>query len=293
MAGLLRVLVVVFSVLACASAWAGQLVRQSYASATLQREVPFLVYLPDAYVAGRAHFPVVYLLHGAASDENAWVERGGIVARMDRLIASGAIPPAVVVMPGCPGCWWVDGARDRAETAFWSELVPVIDSRFRTERSRVGRMAIGISAGGYGAVRFALRHPDGLAAVAALSPAIYSVTPPAFSAARRDHPFLRRDGQFNQASWTAQNYPRLTDGYFDQPLRVAISVYTGDRDEFGIAHEASRFYDTIAPRQPGLADLKVVEGRHDWSVWGRCLDGALVSVLRNAHKAAIHAANSN
>ena len=118
------------------------------------------------------------------------------------------------------------------------------------------------------------------------------MTPPSFSAARRDPPFLRRDGQFNQSLWSAENYPRLTAAYFEQPLRVAMTVFSGDRDEFGIASEARRYYETFAARQAEI-DLRIMEGRHDWGLWSRCLDEALVSVLRPAPPAGHRTATSN
>ena len=153
-----------------AAAYAGEIRAESLPSKALGRAMPYEIYLPDGYESGRQHYPVLYLLHGAGGDERSWSERGHIREKADQLIASGAIPPAIIVMPGCPACWWVDGAKDKAETAFWSDLVPTIEMRYRTIETRGGRLIAGLSAGGYGAVRFALRYPDRIAAGAALSP---------------------------------------------------------------------------------------------------------------------------
>ena len=223
---------------------------------------------------------MLYLLHGAGGDETAWLERGHIKDHADRLIAAGEIPPAIIVMPGCPGCWWVDGAKDKGETAFWSDVVPAIEQGYRTQQSRLGRLIAGVSAGGYGAIRFAMKYPDRIAAVAALSPAIYSVTPPSLSSARRDPAFLRADGQFNQSLWSAENYPRLSAGYFAQPNRVPIYLATGDRDELGIAYETLQLFNILSERQPLQVELNLVEGRHDWNVWGATLDDAMRYIFR-------------
>ncbi len=293
MRGLIRTAAMLVLMAISLSAHAGALKRQAFASASLQRDVSVLVYLPDGYAENATRLPVVYLLHGAVSDETVWIDRTDIKDRLDRLMKRGAIPPAIVVMPGCPSCWWVDGARDKAETAFWSELVPWIDAAYRTVTSREGRMLVGVSAGGYGAIRFAMKHPDRVGAIAALSPAIYAVTPPAISAARREPPFLRRDGQFNQPLWSAENYPRLTAGYFQQPHRVAMTVFSGDHDEFGIAFESRRFSDAMNERQQGQVDLRILEGRHEWALWSRCLDEALADVMRGAPRERSRAAASS
>lgn len=199
---------------------ASELRRATVASAALGRDMRFIVYIPDGYETGAQRYPVLYLLHGAGGDENAWVERGDIQTHADKLIAEGTIPPTLIVMPGCRACWWIDGGKDRAETAFWSELVPAVAERFRTVEARDGMLVAGLSAGGYGIVRFAMKYPDRIAAAAAFSPAIYSVTPPANSSARSQPPFLGPDGQFNQIAWTTLNYPALIDHYFAQPSRV-------------------------------------------------------------------------
>ncbi len=259
---------------------ASELLHLTLPSNALQRDLPYFIYLPDDYASGNRRYPVLYLLHGAGGDENIWVERGGIKDRADRLISNGDIPPAILVMPGCPGAWWVDGAKDKAETAFWSELVPFIDKTYRTIDSRLARLIAGISAGGYGAVRYGLKYPERLAAVAALSPAIYAVTPPARSSARRDPAFLRSDGQFNQTLWTAENYPRLASRYFDQETRVPFYLVSADGDELGIAYETALLFKTIADQQPDQAELRIVDGRHDWGVWRNTLDDAIKYVFR-------------
>src|SRR5262245_60877840 len=94
---------------------ASEIGRESFPSRYLSQDLSFLVYLPDGYAASHDNYPVLYLLHGFGDNEQAWVEKGSIQTKADRLIASGAIPPALIVMPGCARCWWADGAREKAE----------------------------------------------------------------------------------------------------------------------------------------------------------------------------------
>src|SRR5262249_1077190 len=146
--------------------WAGELRREEYFSPILGRSVNFVVYAPDGYDGGRLSYPVLYLLHGAGGDENSWIERGHIKEQVDDLIVPGQIPPTLIVMPGCRGCWWVDGAKEKAESWFWTELLPTVAARYRTIEKREGRLIAGLSAGGYGSVRFALKYPSRIAAAA-------------------------------------------------------------------------------------------------------------------------------
>jgi enterochelin esterase-like enzyme len=261
---------------------ASELRRETFASTALARDIPFVVYVPDGYQPSGLHYSVLYLLHGAGGDENAWVERGNIQERSDRLIVAGSIPPTLIVMPGCRACWWIDGAKDRAETAFWTELVPTVTERYRTIESRSGMLIAGLSAGGYGAVRFAMKYPDRVAAVAAFSPAIYALTPPAASFARIQPPFLGPDGQFNQTTWAAQNYPRLVDHYFEQQFRVPFYLVSGDVDRLGIAFETALLFKRLFDKQPDIAELRIVDGGHTWAVWASAIEDAMKYLYRFA-----------
>lgn len=273
----LLTLALLFVAVGAIQASAGTISRGTIPSSALGRDFPYLVYLPDDYEPGGvARYPVLYLLHGASVDETAWTERGNIQEHADRLIRDGRMPPTIIVMPGCVGCWWIDGAKDKAETAFWNDFVPAIESRYRTLGSAHGRILAGFSAGGYGAVRFGLKYPDKVAGVAALSPAIYAVTPPAKSSARRDPPFLRPDGQFNQSLWSAENYPRLAQRYFEQPIRVPFYLLSGNSDEFGIGYEVMQLYRMLSEGQPEQVQMNIVDGHHDWACWAANLDAALI-----------------
>ena len=271
--------------LACGFARAdGLMAVERVESAALGRDLPFIVYLPEGYERGDLRYPVLYLLHGAGGDETAWVREGGIKATADQMMQSGEIPPAIIVMPGCFGCWWVDGAAQKAETAFWSELVPAIQRRYRTIESRSGRLMAGLSAGGYGAVRFAMRYPDRIGAVAALSPAVYAETPPMISSARVQPPFLKPDGGFDDAAWKARNYPSLIDKYFVQKDKVAFYLVSGDNDRFGIAFETVALFKRLYGHQPELAELRIVDGDHSWSIWAKSIGSAMRYLFTHAEK---------
>jgi enterochelin esterase-like enzyme len=258
---------------------ASEIVRQDFASASMTRELGYLVYLPDGYRENSRRYPVLYLLHGSGDDENNWLKSVNVKQHVDQLIAQGAIPPAIVVMPGCKGSWWIDAPRAHAETAFWKELVPAIDTQYRTLDDK-GRLIAGVSMGGYGAIRFAMKYPNRVTAVAAFSPAIYSVSPPKTSAARLDPAFLDTKGAFDQARWTAENYPNLIGQYFGQPTRVPFYLVSGDGDKLGLAFETALLFKTLFEEQPSYAELRIVDGTHDWGVWNTTMDDALKYLFR-------------
>ena len=64
------------------------------------------VYTPYGYETSGKKYPVLYLLHGAGGDEEAWTSMGRTAQILDNLIEKGLAQPMIVVMPnGNPG--WV------------------------------------------------------------------------------------------------------------------------------------------------------------------------------------------
>jgi enterochelin esterase family protein len=69
-----------------------------YDSPTLKLRRRMYVYTPAGYDAGNQRYPVLYLLHGAGGDEDAWFNMGRASLIMDGLIADKKAKPMIVVM---------------------------------------------------------------------------------------------------------------------------------------------------------------------------------------------------
>jgi len=270
-----------------ASSWAaaGTIEGAEFKSVALQRSFTYNVYLPSGYESNsRVRYPVLYLLHGNAGARNDWAVKGNMQRTVDALIEKGDIPPAIVVMPDSGTSWFVD-LKEKMETAFIDDLLPHVEQTYRTLTTRDGRLVAGLSMGGYGALRFALKYPEKFQAAALLSPAIYNPEPPTDSSARSVKVFAQpgTDGTYSAEVWRANNYPALWDAYLQKKMPVAMYVNSGDDDDFFIESEATQFYELLRKnKQP--AELRIVNGKHEWSVWEESLGDALKYVFRNARR---------
>jgi len=141
------------------------------------------VYLPpghdDLPLRG---FPAIYLLssHGSTGPSlthwRPW--EATIHEQIDALIASGAMRPAIVVLPDMwtrfGGSQYVNSAgMGRYEDFLIEEVVPLIDRSYRTLPDRDHRGLVGRSSGGFGAITQALRHPEVFGAFACHSGDLY------------------------------------------------------------------------------------------------------------------------
>jgi hypothetical protein len=130
------------------------------------------IYLPPGYDESSTRYPVIYFL---ASPFDDIFGENHAQAVFDRAIASGEIGKfilASVDMTTPVGFSWAANspATGNWEDFFVSEVVPYIDSNFRTVASRDSRGISGIFMGGHGAIRLAMKHPDILGSVYAMHP---------------------------------------------------------------------------------------------------------------------------
>lgn len=257
-------------------AHASVVVTREFDSTALARKWAYTVYLPQGYEASSLRYPVLYLLHGNGQTKNDWVISGRIQSTTDALIASGKIPPTIIVMPDAGTTWYVD-RKERMESAFIEDLMPDVEASFRTIAARNGRVIGGLSMGGYGSLRFALKYPEKFAAAALLSPAIYDPEPPENSSARRVDVFGAPD--YDGRIWRQYNYPALLDAYFAKRQPVPMYINSGDDDEFMIEADATKLYSLLRQRRHP-AELRIVDGSHSWPVWESTIADAMIYLYR-------------
>ena len=133
-------------------------------------ERDFPVYIPKSYFKNvNKRFPVVYLISGFSGkgimNLNINFLSENIHQRLDRLIESKKMKEMIVVMPDCitkyGGSQFINSTgTGRYEDYLMKEIIPYIDSRYRTIPESSSRAICGKSSGGYGAVILAMKHPD-------------------------------------------------------------------------------------------------------------------------------------
>ncbi|TMR92469.1 alpha/beta hydrolase-fold protein [Nonomuraea basaltis] len=272
----------------------GTLTTASAPSKALGENIAYNVYLPYGYDTSTDRHPVLYLLHGRGDTMQAWTRVKDV---LDQMIRTRRIPPVIAVMPDAPwserGSWYVDSRYTGAElpgrpveTALARDLVGHVDATYRTAPIREARLVGGYSMGGAGALRFALAHQDLFSAAAVLSPAVYTPLPPSDSSVRDYGAFGRSGEKFADDVYRELNYPALLPGLDpDLPLRLFVAV--GD-DEYAHPAPADARHDldfesaalyNAARRSPAIsAQLRVLDGGHDWTVWAPAFEQAMAEL---------------
>jgi len=163
----------------------GAVAAITYHSSALGKFRRMHVYTPPGYEAnGSQKYPVFYLLHGAGDCDEAWTSVGRAGFILDNLIAGKKAKPMIVVMPaghtsqtqggGGRGAAPAGGPPPRDEFAedFVTDVMPYIESHYRTANDRAHRAIAGLSMGGGQTMNIAFSHLDKFSAVGVFSSGI-------------------------------------------------------------------------------------------------------------------------
>lgn len=221
----------------------------------LNKTTSFYLYLPNQYSKTNKRFPVLYLLHGAYGSYRDWVEKTNVENLADSY-------NFIIVMPdGNPFGWYVDSPIDstsRYESYIIKELIPFVDSHYRTLRDRKHRGICGLSMGGHGAISLAEKHPDLFGSASSLS-GLMDITryPKRWEIAKR----LGKYSQFPER-WKANSCYFLAKRLVGANVKLLIDV---GRSDFSVKinRDFNRELDSL--KIPHI--YREFPGSHNWNYW--------------------------
>jgi enterochelin esterase-like enzyme len=166
----------------------GSLTRRWYDSPGNDMKRRVTIYTPPGYESASDSYPVLYLLHGAGGDEEAWIELGRVTQILDNLIAQGKAKPMIVVMPNgnviqdaAPGQgtdgyykpqFMVPKTMDGTYEDTFMDIVNFVESSYRVKADKAHRAVAGLSMGGYHSLHISRYYPNTFDYVGLFSAAI-------------------------------------------------------------------------------------------------------------------------
>jgi len=269
---------------------------------------PMWVYTPPGYdTDAERRYPVVYVIQGMTGQLDMWRNREPFrptfPENVDRLFASGDVPPAIVVFVDCwtsyGGSQFLDSpGTGRYHTFLCDEVVPFVDATYRTDARREARGIHGKSSGGYGALVTPMLRPDLFSALAchcgdSLFEACYLADFPKAVRALREH----HDGSYD--AWWADVRSRVFgtkkhDWDLLEPYGYA-ACYSADQDgtvRLPFDPATGRIDDEVWDRWLAWDPVRMIPGHADelrsmraiWLDAGRAdeffLDNGMVAVSK-------------
>jgi S-formylglutathione hydrolase len=242
-------------------------------SAALQRQMPYRVFLPAVISSGQK-LPVVYLLHGGNGGFRDWSNNSEVA----EFAATARYGGLILVMPEGAFSYYQNAAMkpdDKYENYLVNDLISDVENRFPAAAGRQNRAIIGISMGGFAAIKLALTRPELFAFVGAISPAI-DVCERRFS--------IKRTGEW----WRLRTIfgpvgskPRHDADPFvlvqsaDPANTPYLYLTAGERE--ALLAPGRRFAARL--KQRGFSsEFHTKPGGHDWGEWNSQLSGCFESL---------------
>jgi len=226
--------------------------RVNFFADALRKATSMTVILP-ARTEVDPPFPVLYLLHGLSDDDTLWTRRTSI----ERYVAG---MPLIVVMPDGGRGFYTDAKQGYAyERHIMEDVIGFVDRFFPTVPERSGRAIGGLSMGGYGAMKLALKHPDFFCSVASHS-SVFDIAA-----------LLQNDERRAELSLIFGDDPaeggndllKLAEE-IDRDLLPAIRFDCGTED--GLIEHNRRFHQHL--HQLGIEhEYEEFPGTHNWDYW--------------------------
>ncbi len=234
--------------------------RACFFGESIRKQTNMTVILPqDAESA--CPYPVLYLLHGLSDDDSTWARRTSLERYVARV-------PLIVVMPDSGRGFYTDARRGSAyESHIMRDVIGFVDRFLPTIAERRGRVIGGLSMGGYGAMKLALKHPDWFCSVAAHS-SVFDI--------KRilDSPEMAEDLSLifgEDPAKGGDDVFRLA-GQIDSSLLPAIRFDCGTEDDL---LEHNRDFHAHLQRLGLTHQYEEFPGGHEWSYWDARIQEAL------------------
>lgn len=237
----------------------GSVTEYTFASNLRGKETKYFVAAPRV-VTGK--IPAVFLLHGAWSGPESWLDGVG----RDKLATLAQANNVILIMPdGDPFGWYLDGPEAPIESYIINELVPEVLAKQPIDKDR---MAIsGLSMGGHGALTLTMKHPGLFKAVSSMS-GVMDLS------AHGDNTPLNQSinihkvlGDFAASgeAWLKNSVVGLTS---EKPealkgLPILLSVGLADNLTLGENQRYHQILETLRIPHEYAED----EGGHDWEYW--------------------------
>jgi len=220
----------------------GQLLQVKIASKNVPGPVDADVYLPPGYDAKRAEaYPMVIQLHGGGGSS---ANMTAMSEMLETAIERKLIASVVSVMPSAGRSFYMDyrDGSQKWETFVLTDLIAHMRSGYNVAKGREGTFITGVSMGGMGSIRMALKHPELFAAVASMEPGIEPALE--FKDIKLRDRFWREQRLFeekygkpvDEAYWADNNPATIATRNSARLKGLGIYLEAGDQDMFFLHH---------------------------------------------------------
>ncbi|WEV40254.1 alpha/beta fold hydrolase [Lactobacillus sp. ESL0681] len=250
-----------------------QVVTTTMYSKKLHMDWDYDVYLPAGYNANsNKRYPVLYMMHGVDGNHRNLLERFNSQQILDGLIHRKNEKMIVVFIDGF-NSFYINQKNGgmQMESAIVDDLIPTINKLYKTKTDPNSTAIGGISMGGYGAARLALKYPTIFNKAVLISPAVWRHLPKDNPIRMRMHAFMDGD-----VSWSDKFYNSVfPTRYINSDSRkVKLFVESTSADTTVPIKDVSIFVKELETNDVNVKFVKDSGDNHNWTYWTKVAPNA-------------------
>lgn len=211
-------------------------------------------------------YPTLYLLHGGTDDHSAWMRQSSI----ERYAKEHKI---AVVMPDADLSYYTDMVHGRKYWTFISEEVPdFVRAHFPLSEKREDNFVAGLSMGGYGSFKMALKKPEMFNAAASFSGTLcmdemINYVP------HREKEFKEIFGALDVIKDSENDLRYLIKKSVDEKVNLPrLYQFCGTED---FLYKMNQDFKKYADELGIDTNYEEAKGSHEWNYWDNCIQRAL------------------
>jgi len=242
-------------------------------SKAMDKTLKAAVTVPSGYDNSQESYPVLYLLHGGSGAFSDWHQKVTEPGLVNRLADQYDL---IIVTPGVgPSSYYFDSPlmdSVQYETYMTTELIPFIDSNYKTLAQKESRAITGLSMGGHGSIYLSAKHPELFVAAGSMSGVMNIDTrmwkvPEGFSTLRTS----QQKEMLGEINYDAPNFNPFTAVAYTDKMKengIALIIDCGV-DDFLIATNRQMHQLLLENETPH--DYTERPGAHTWEYWTEAL----------------------
>jgi S-formylglutathione hydrolase FrmB len=245
----------------------------------------YSIVLPDGYSKGHERYPVVYLLHGYGGDYTNWIT-------LTNLVRYARNYKFILVTPDGKNSWYANAVSVKNanyEDFIVKDLIAHIDKKYRTVQSKFSRSITGLSMGGYGAVKLALKYPGKFFFAGGISPAIqapFGLEDTAYVLRRSKGSIQSQNDAFGPVrseQWNSNDVFRLAEKVTANSAPY-IYLSVGSQDGLTEIIDLTHAFTATLRKQSIPFEMHETAGAHDWKFWDKEIEIVLQRIQEISSK---------
>lgn len=240
-------------------------IKDSVFSYAVDSYMKYNVILPKDYKQNNERYVTIFLLHGFSGNENDWITRTSLVKYAKDF-------NYIIVTPDGKNSWYTNSPSKKKsdyEDYIIKELIPNVEKKCRVITTRHGRVIAGLSMGGYGAVKLALKYPIYFFFAASFSgafrfPSMIESNPGNFSESLKD-----AFGAKKSDHWLKNDVLVLADSISNPNVIPYLYIACGKDDNLSGLLDSNKNLTDKLRKKNVLYEYHETPGTHNWVYWDK------------------------